>query len=205
MGWEETFRYRDCPWCGATSAQMQSLTNINVASTAADSTQRFWTLLGCPRCAGAITIEYTPPNTPNRVLRQIPESAFVSLRVGHLPEKVAGHYRDAIIVLQAGVPDAAAVQLRKTLESAAAEFDVQPYPLVKAIKTLIEKGLITTNFGEVLDHIRVLGNSGAHASDERVEAEGAESALQFTTQVLRNLFEIPAELKRITNPEESTA
>ncbi len=103
----------------------------------------------------------------------------------------------ALTVLQAGVSDAAAVQLRRTLEAAAAHFGVAPYPLVKAIRALIDKGLVTASFGEVLGHIRELGNMGAHASDARIGQEAAERAMRFTTQVLRNLFEIPAELERL--------
>jgi hypothetical protein len=44
----------------------------------------------------------------------------------------------------------------------------------------------------VLDHVRKLGNVGAHASDEIVD----EASLRFTTQVLRDLFEVPAELEK---------
>jgi hypothetical protein len=55
----------------------------------------------------------------------------------------------------------------------------------------------TTDFAKVLDHVRVVGNVGAHASDEHVDEQAARRALRFTTQVLRNLFEIPEELRAI--------
>ena len=35
-------------------------------------------------------------------------------------------------------------------------------------------------------------------SDERVDDETAERVLEFTTQLLRNLFEVPEELRLIT-------
>jgi hypothetical protein len=38
---------------------------------------------------------------------------------------------------------------------------------------------------------------GAHASDQEVSNEEAATALRFTTQVLRNLFEVPAELQKL--------
>jgi hypothetical protein len=103
--------------------------------------------------------------------------------------------------MAAGVPDAAAVQLRKTLEAAAAHFGFDNDRLVDRIKELIKAGLITKSFGDVLEHIRKVGNVGAHASDERVDQETAKRAYRFTTQVLRNLFEIPAELKAIQEPQ----
>jgi hypothetical protein len=42
-----------------------------------------------------------------------------------------------------------------------------------------------------------IANVGAHHGDERVDAETAGRALRFTTLLLQNLFEVPAELARI--------
>ena len=50
------------------------------------------------------------------------------------------------------------------------------------------------------DATRVLEAVGAHAS--HVDEKTARRALQFTTQVLRNLFEIPAELAPRSEPED---
>jgi len=44
---------------------------------------------------------------------------------------------------------------------------------------------------------RKVGNQGAHHTDERLEAPEVERALRFTTQVLRNLFEVPGELTEL--------
>src|SRR5438067_33327 len=74
--------------------------------------------------------------------------------VAHLPSDVDAYLSDAVTVLRAGVPDAAAVQLRRTLEAAAAHFDVQEKTLVASVEKLIERGLITQPFGGVLHHVR---------------------------------------------------
>ena len=111
----------------------------------------------------------------------------------HLPDDVAEYYEAAIRVLDAGVPDATAVQLRRTLEAAAGHFGMTDGPLVKRIEGLIESGHITVDFSKALDHVRKVGNVGAHAGGERVDQVTASRALRFTTQMLRNLFEIPAE------------
>ena len=50
------------------------------------------------------------------------------------------------------------------------------------------------------DATRVLEAVGAHAS--HVDEKTARRALQYTTQVLRNLFEIPAELAARSEPED---
>jgi hypothetical protein len=141
-------------------------------------------------------VETSPPGTISTIQMTIPDEG-ADLRVAHLPADVTEFYTAALRVLEAGVPDAAAVQLRRTLEAAAAHRGVDKGPLVQRIKNLIDAGLITTDFAKVLDHIRVVGNVGAHAGDTRVDDATARRALGFTTQVLRNLFEIPAELGAI--------
>ena len=50
------------------------------------------------------------------------------------------------------------------------------------------------------DAIRVLEAVGAHTS--QIDEKTARRALQFTTQVLRNLFEIPPELAARSEPED---
>ena len=187
--------FRDCPWCGLRDAQMNLLMQDRPVQTAQGAV-RTWSVIGCPRCGGTVLLETNAPNEhPGSEVGVFPQQESVTL--SHLPEDVEEFYRGAIRVLDAGVPDAAAVQLRRTLEAAAAHHGIDSGPLVQRIRKLIEAGLITNGFGDVLDHIREVGNVGAHASDERVGEETARRALRFTTQVLVNLFEIPAELAAI--------
>ncbi|MFF8591862.1 DUF4145 domain-containing protein [Streptomyces sp. NPDC015220] len=122
-----------------------------------------------------------------------------------MPEDVQQYFMDAIRVLSIGVPDAAAVQLRRTLEAAAAHFQIREKILMKSIEKLISEGHVTKSFGPVLHHIRAVGNVGAHASDERVDQETAERALRFTTQLLRNLFEVPGELQLLSEGSGSSS
>lgn len=169
----------------------------DIAAVTSKKTTRTWTVVFCPWCAGAIMIETNAQNaSPPEELTVVPTEPH-DLTVDHLPDDVRAYYSDAIRVMDAGVPDAAAVQLRRTLEAAAQHFDVKPFPLDKAVKELIGEQLITSQFGEVLHAVRKVGNMGAHASDDRVDEETARRVLRFTTQVLRNLFEIPAELEQL--------
>lgn len=119
--------------------------NSDVEVARPGGTPRTFAFLGCPACAGTIAIETNGrgANPPLEI------AAFPSLQDGvnadvrHLPEDVQRYYIDAKTVLLAAVPDAAAVQLRRTLEAAAAHFGHDDGPLVGRITGLIEDGLIT--------------------------------------------------------------
>ena len=195
MAFGKELSFRDCPWCGVRDAHMTALVGDAQAQTARGEL-RLWTVLSCPRCAGVILLETNDFNEmPPKVKQAVPEDSRAGQQVAFLPDDVARFYADAQRVLDAGVPDAAAVQLRKTLEAAAAHVGIKEGPLVARIEKLIEQGFVTKTFGEVLDRVRKVGNVGAHSSDETVDQATAKQALRFTTQVLRNLFEIPGELR----------
>lgn len=142
------------------------------------------------------------PTSEVTVLRAVPSGDAAAVAVGHLPADVRGFYEDAMRVLQAGVPDAAAVQLRKTLEAAAAHKGIKERQLVSSIKKLVELGYVTLDFKDVMTHIRQIGNSGAHYTDVLLTAPEVERSLRFTTQVLRNLFEVPGELNDLRREAE---
>ncbi|MDC7120264.1 DUF4145 domain-containing protein [Cellulomonas fimi] len=201
MTWDDRWTFRDCGHCGLRDAHMRVLTPEPLRAKPLSQRAapvRFYVALACPRCGGVTLIEHNDPQAPGRIISITPSPDQDGLDVAHLPEDVARYYGDARRVLDAGVPDAAAVQLRKTLEAAAAHHGATDRVLVKRIEALIEAGLVTRQFGEALTLIRQVGNVGAHASDEHVTQETVERALRFTTLFLRNLFEVPAELAAAT-------
>lgn len=189
--------FRTCPWCNTQDVSMV-IKKQDEKCHVAKGGNREWTWLACPRCGGVVSVE-THPNG-RAELKGVPEEASSELRVNHLPSDVAEYYENAQTVLNAGVPSSAAVELRRTLEAAAQHFEVNERTLVKSIEKLAEKGLITESFTDVLGHIRKVGNVGAHASDQSLTREEVDKALTFTTQVLRNLFEIPKELETLGVP-----
>jgi hypothetical protein len=201
MGFDASMTFRDCPWCGLTHAQMTPTQTAHQASPPGRS-PRWWSTLVCPACGGMVLVETnTPQTSQHQILGVFPAVDTANTEVSSLPEDVRGYYTDAIKVLRAGVPDAAAVQLRRTLEAAAAHYEVAERTLVKSIEKLIDAGHVTKSFGDALHHIRLVGNLGAHHTDERVDDERARRALRFTTALLRNLFEVPAELAALQAEE----
>lgn len=191
------FGYRTCPWCGTQDIALRPIT-LNVNNDVASGGSRQWSWLACPRCGAMVSLE-TQVNM-NTLLRVVPEGASSETHVNHLPDDVAEYFANAQTVLNAGVPSAAAVELRRTLEAAARHQGINERTLVRDIEKLAEAGLITNNFVAVLGHIRKVGNLGAHASDQQLTREEVAKAMAFTTQVLRNLFEIPKELELLGTP-----
>lgn len=202
MPWSDDFAYRDCAWCQTKSVAMTRQVGPMHVPRATAGAHREWTVLACPRCAGVTLIETHPGNGFASVAGVYPKSELDRAHVDHLPDDVERYYRDALRVLEAGVPDAAAVQLRRTLEAAAAHVGVTGKTLMASIEKLIADGHITKDFGRVLHHVRKIGNLGAHYTDERVDDEAAQRALRFTTQVLRNLFEVPGELAALNSADD---
>ncbi|MEU7172816.1 DUF4145 domain-containing protein [Micromonospora tulbaghiae] len=208
--------YRDCPWCKTRNVALNL--QWSKVEQADSGKQRFWGLFTCPRCAGAVLLEVRPTGGASLasqaqigrglsvvVASQVPEDGSRAHEVAHLPEDVEGFFRDAEVVLRAGVPDAAAVQLRRTLEAAAAHKGIRERTLVQSIQKLIEAGAVTVDFSEVLHYVRKLGNLGAHFTDEKLTEDDVQRALRFTAQLLRNLFEVPGELQSLKAATEDDA
>lgn len=140
---------------------------------------------------------------PGRALMQVPGTGGVDdLDLRHVPAKPRSHYWSAKRALDAGLSGLAAVALRNTLEAAAAHHGIKQGALFERIDALANVGLITKQFKDVFHRVRMIGNAGAHDSDEQVDEQTARKALLFTTQVLRNLFEIPAELAEVAPEDE---
>jgi hypothetical protein len=198
MGFNHSMIFRDCPRCGLRDAQFHAMsTNVGALSND-DAKRRFWAIVTCPRCAGAVLLETdNPESQPGRELSAMPEDSAASLKVSGLPDDVRRYYEQAVRVLGAGVPSSAAVELRRTLEAASTQKGSDSGTLFQRIEALIENGDLTNHFKPVLHHIRKVGNAGAHAGEDEVTEDEARRALRFTTAVLRDLFEIPHQLDEL--------
>jgi hypothetical protein len=185
----------------------------------AEGVGRSWAAHSCPRCGGVTLVELNITDARGHTVgpsmaignnaevvevQVLPSDEHQRYHVDHLPEDVAAYLSGAIRILDAGVPDGSAVQLRKTLEAAAAHRGIRERSLVSSIEKLVEEGMITRDFGKAVHHIRKVGNIGAHYTDERISQPEAEQALRFTVEVLRNLLEVPGELEKIQAAAQSS-
>ncbi len=202
--------YRDCGYCHTVSVSMNLLySNRHIRD--ARGAENAVAVYSCPRCGGVTLVKLAMgagttwqgdpiiPSAEVVPLQVTPSSDDFGLSVKHLPPDVQRFFEDAQRGLMAGLPDAAAVALRKTLEAAAAKKGIDDGTLFARVKKLIAEGYITTDFGAVLDHVRKIGNLGAHYTDTPLDVAEVERSLRFTTQVLRNLFEVPGELAELNS------
>lgn len=194
------YLYRDCPWCATKNIAFEKHGNT-FGVTTSKGMNRQWTAASCPRCGGAILLESRADNLPG-LLRAVPDKLEEN-EIKHLPEDVESYWQNAITALNAGIPSSAAVELRRALEAASKHQGVDERTLVKSVEKLVELGLVTKSFESVLSHVRKIGNQGAHASDEQLSELEVSSAMEFTKQILRNLFEVPEELSLIQGSEDT--
>lgn len=195
MPFDPSWAFRDCTWCQAHDVQMNIVTPLTTQGTS--SGQRSWTALACPRCARLTILEHTGQGTGPAMISILPRDEDVQHDVDHLPADIAAYYADARKALDVGLPDLAAVALRKTLEAATAAHGANDRLLVKRVRQLIEDGHVTRVFDPALGYIRKVGNVGAHAGDERLAESEVRQALTFTTLLLRNLFELPGQIAQL--------
>ncbi len=150
-----------------------------------------WTIAACPACGGLINLELQGDN----VIKVVPE-AIGDWEVGHLADEIARDWREAVSVYRVGAHASAVVMCGRTLEAAANLLGIDGRTLQQRIQRMIKEGQITAQFGDAMDYVRLIRNTGAHAGAV-VSQQSAEGTMRFTQQALRLLFEVPGELSRL--------
>jgi hypothetical protein len=203
MGFDNQWRFRDCPHCGVKDAQMNLVGQLSNEVPRAGQSPTWWTVLACPRCGGVVAVEHNAPSrSDNAAIRTMPEGDENLTGIRHLPAGIKRTYEEAVRALRADLPSSAAVQLRRTLEGAAAHQGITGQPLVTSIAKMIDQGLVTPSFAKVLHHVRLVGNQGAHYTDAQLTEQQVQQALRFTSALLRNVFEVPGDLDELEQDED---
>jgi hypothetical protein len=125
--------------------------------------------------------------------------------VTHVPSDVQTIWDEAVKVYRVSANASAVVACGRALEAAAVHRGIGKGSLQQRIEKMVKDGLVTTEFKDAMDYVRLIRNVGAHAGQE-VSRESAEGTMRFTQQTLRLLFEVPGELGRLTgHPPELDA
>lgn len=127
----------------------------------------------------------------------LPESSLSA----DIPEEIASVFREATTSLLANCPRASAVMSRRALEAITENMGETNGPLAQRLSRLAEKGLLHPTLSDWAKEIRLIGNEGAHFDPaNQVTYADAQQLVNFMRELLKFVYELPAELNRRRNP-----
>ena len=121
-----------------------------------------------------------------------PEMPFLSSDV---PRKIATSYAEACRI-KAISPNAFAVLIRRTLEILCNERGLTKGTFAKRLKILSDKGELPPVLSQTTDLLRLIGNIGAHGSEETVHPLEVRAIDDFFKAIVEYLYIAP---KRIAD------
>lgn len=191
------------------------------AQTFSENTQSFETVFTCDRCKnlliGRIPLATTHLQDPgsfymtaemdswweahgenaNKYVMWIP-NAPQGKDFPDVPDHVASAANEAYLCLSSGAVMAAILMARTVIEATAKEKGVTKGTLMQKIDKLADEGKISPLMKDTAHTLRDYGNDMAHGDIKiAVDKSDAESVLRFMDLLLRDVFQIPAELERL--------
>jgi HEPN domain-containing protein len=161
----------------------------------------------CPSCGEAI------------VARQdIGEDQFANLEWGpatrlwpkpehelsdRIPPNIRATLKQARSTFQVGAYDACAVMCRRAIEELARHFSAGGRSLYDQLEELNNAYVIDENMLEWGHELRLEGNRGAHASDDRVSRDDAKDMLEFTETICNFVFVISQQFRDFKERKEN--
>lgn len=121
-----------------------------------------------------------------------------------LPTQVRTSFLEAVRCESAEAWLATSVMVRRTLEAIGKEFDPAVKSPQKALEALKTKGVISQEMWEWGDHLRFLGNIGAHPSADEVGKQDASDALDFLQAIIETIFRLRMQFGALKRRREGT-
>jgi hypothetical protein len=107
-----------------------------------------------------------------------------------LPDTVRQSYDEAVKCENAKAHLAAVVIVRRALEAVTKEYEPSARTLHAGMKALLERGIISKELSDWGNQLRVIGNLGAHATSEKIDAQDAAEAIDFLQAILEILYDL---------------
>jgi hypothetical protein len=153
----------------------------------------YYEIQKCQGCFGVVLRQLT--GTRDRVLAQWPPEG---IRPTHpaVPAPIAADWHEAHLCLSIRAFRGAAAMARRAVQGIAVERGAKDGKLHAQLKELEAKATLHPMMVEWVDHIRLLGNVGAHPGTdglETVSEDEARDVVRFLDELLRWLYELPAE------------
>jgi len=155
-------------------------------------------ILACPSCGRHTYRLGGSPLTWDNVFGQYP---LAGQREPHpsIPPSIATDWTEAHICLSARTYKASAAMARRAVQGVCIDKGAAKGRLVDQIKALVKSGHLANQLGEWADHVRILGNIGAHPGEDgldTVSKDEAEAVVRFLDELLRWTYEMPYELEQ---------
>ncbi|MGW5987835.1 DUF4145 domain-containing protein [Streptomyces anulatus] len=138
-------------------------------------------------------------NEPRRLWPQV-----AALAPG-IPSSIAREMVEARACFDVKLYTAAAVMVRRTLEGMCIEQGTQKKALFQALQELRDSGKIEGRLFEWAQALRVLGNQGAHFSEESVRREDAADALSLAEALLNYIYVFTAKYEEFQKRRQASA
>lgn len=138
-------------------------------------------------------------NEPRRLWPQV-----AALAPG-IPASIAREMVEARACFDANLYTAAAVMVRRTLEGMCIEQGTQRKALFQALQELRDNGKIEGRLFDWAQALRVLGNQGAHFSEESVSREDAGDALSLAEALLNYIYVFTAKYEEFQNRRQASS
>ena len=190
-----------CPHCGVENVAFQLLGQYH--ENFSDKAYQLWVCGNCEQPACSIT--RTPLSNGGHQLRQLlgffPIPKRISAPYG-LPENIANSFRSAKRFLLSGQDadyEAACVMARRGIEQAINDFGGEGKNLFQKIENLEAKRLIPPAIRDWAQHLREIGNEGAHGGI--ATEEDAKQAVYFAEMLFTYLYSLP---KRMEEYQQQT-
>lgn len=116
----------------------------------------------------------------------------------YVPKAVAECYQEAAIVKNLA-PNAFAVQIRRALEALCDDRGAKKGPLAKRLQDLASRGEIPPVLVKMTDVLRILGNIGAHATEQSVKPGHVYAIDDFFRAIIEYVYVAPSKLKVFRN------
>jgi hypothetical protein len=118
-----------------------------------------------------------------------------------VPAQIAEVFQEAVRAMHAKCPRAAAVMARRTLEAVTVDKGETTGVLADRLKNLAAKGVLQPTLADWVKEVRLVGNTGAHFDAiNTVSDKDANDLISFVRELLRYLYELPADLARRRGP-----
>lgn len=118
-----------------------------------------------------------------------------------VPGDISNVFGEAATTLAANCPRASVVMSRRTLEAITVEKGETNGTLAERLNILHSKGVLLPTLADWAKEVRLIGNKGAHFDPiQTVTLEDAKQLLSFVRELLKYLYELPAEIDRRRSP-----